>query len=94
MQLCLIPRLTHHQVHVLSITVQFVDFVLLTVAVIIALVSRPSSVKSWERRVWSIEESLAELVACVAEVWNISRQAREEGKCDMLGSYVFDKDFR
>jgi hypothetical protein len=55
---------------------------------------RPSSVKGWERRVWTAQESLTELLACVAEVWTASRRAREGGQADMLGSYVFDKDFK
>ena len=55
---------------------------------------RPSSSKGWERRVWSVEESLAELTACVAEVWTSSLEAKKENKADMLGNYVFDKDFR
>lgn len=56
--------------------------------------TRPSSLKGWERRVWTPEECLAELAACVAEVWDLSRRAREGGGADALGSYVFDKDFR
>lgn len=57
-------------------------------------VQRPSSVKGWERRVWNTEENLIELMACLEEVWNSSRSARNEGSTDMIGSYVFDKDFR
>ena len=39
-----------------------------------ANVARPSASKGWERRVWSVAESLAELVSCVAEVWANSQQ--------------------
>lgn len=42
---------------------------------------------------WSVEENLAELLACVAEVWTATATAGD-GVADLVGSYVFDKDFK
>jgi ubiquitin-like 1-activating enzyme E1 B len=49
---------------------------------------RLSAQKGWERHTWTDAECVAELIACAHEVLN-SREG-----CEMLGSYVFDKDNR